>query len=258
MLVKTYGSAVYGIHATIITIEVNIGRGVNFFLVGLPDSAVKESHHRIDAALKNNGYKIPGKGITVNMAPADIKKEGSAYDLPIALGILAASEQMKEKGIGDYVIMGELSLDGSLQPVKGVLPIAVQTLEAGFKGIILPRANANEAAMVEGLEVLGVNTINEVIDFFNGNGTIAPTVVDAQESFYAQLNNTEVDFSDVKGQLNIKRAFEIAAAGGHNIMVLGDNNTTYKHNTQSVCIVELNRLLIILSSTQMNNCHFLE
>jgi magnesium chelatase family protein len=221
MLVKTYGSAVFGVSATTITVEVNVGQGVNFFLVGLPDSAVKESQQRIDAALKNNGYKIPGKSIVVNMAPADIRKEGSAYDLTIAIGILAASEQIKSEGVDRYVIMGELSLDGSLKPIKGVLPIAINARNEGFKGIVLPKHNAREAAVVNDLEVLGVENIKEVIDFFNGDITIEPTQVNTQEEFYARLNRTDFDFSDVKGQENIKRALEIAAAGGHNVLLIG-------------------------------------
>jgi magnesium chelatase family protein len=221
MLVKTYGSAVFGIHATIITVEVNIGTGVNFFLVGLPDSAVKESHQRIQAALKNNGYKIPVKEITINMAPADIRKEGSAYDLTLALGILSASGQVEATDIGEYVIMGELSLDGGLQPIKGVLPIAIKAKEEGFKGIILPKQNAREAAIVDGLDVYGVENICEVIDFFKGESELEKTVVDTREEFYAKLSDFGVDFSDVKGQENIKRAFEIAAAGGHNVILIG-------------------------------------
>ena len=221
MLVKTYGCAVFGIEATIITVEVNITNGVNFFLVGLPDSAVKESQQRIQAALKNNGYKIPVKEITVNMAPADIRKEGSAYDLTLAIGILAATEQIKFDKVGQYLIMGELSLDGSLQPLKGVLPIAIEARKHGLKGIILPKQNAREAAIVDELDVYGVENIKEVIDFFNEVKQLEKTVVNTREEFYNKLMSSELDFKDVKGQQNIKRAFEIAAAGGHNIILIG-------------------------------------
>ncbi len=221
MLVKTYGCAVFGIEATIITIEVNINVGVNFFLVGLPDSAVKESQQRIQAALKNNGYKIPIKEITINMAPADIRKEGSAYDLPIAVGILSASGQISAERVSDYLIMGELSLDGSLQPIKGVLSIAMEAKKHGLKGIIVPKPNSREAGIVDGLEVYGVETIKEVIDFFNGEKQLERTIIDTEQEFYNSLHNSSIDFKDVKGQQNIKRAFEIAAAGGHNVILIG-------------------------------------
>jgi len=221
MLVKTFGSAVQGINATIVTIEVNVSQGIRFFLVGLPDNAVKESHERIASALDYNGYKMPHKQIVVNMAPADIRKEGSAYDLALAIGILAADNKIKSDELENYVIMGELSLDGSLQPIKGVLPIAIKAREDGFKGFILPKQNAREAAVVNKLDVYGVENITEVIDFFNGKSQLEPTIVNTREEFFSQMNLSEIDFADVKGQENVKRALEVAAAGGHNIIMVG-------------------------------------
>ena len=221
MLVKTYGSAVQGINATIITIEVNVSKGINFHLVGLPDSAVKESQQRITSALTVNNYKMPGKKIVINMAPADIRKEGSAYDLPLAVGILAASEQIKDDKLSKFVIMGELSLDGSLQAIKGVLPISIQAREEGFEGFILPKQNAKEAAVVNNLKVYGVDHISEVVKFFNEETELEETIVNTREEFYSEVNKTDIDFSDVKGQENVKRALEVAAAGGHNIIMIG-------------------------------------
>ncbi len=221
MLIKVFGSAVFGVEATTITVEVNINKGIGYHLVGLPDNAIKESSFRIAAALQNNGYKLPGKKITINMAPADLRKEGSAYDLTLAIGILAASNQIKATSIANYLIMGELSLDGSLQPIKGALPIAIQARKEGFTGFILPKQNAAEAAIVDNLAVYGVENIKEVIDFFEGTKELTPTVVDTRETFYKELAHPEFDFADVKGQESIKRCMEIAAAGGHNIILVG-------------------------------------
>jgi magnesium chelatase family protein len=220
MLVRTFASAVNGIDAVTVTIEVNVSRGIRFFLVGLPDVAVKESQQRIESALRALDYHWPGKQVVINMAPADIRKEGSSYDLPLALGILTADEKVIKEEIESYVLMGELSLDGSLQPVKGVLPIALRAREEGFKGVIVPVKNAREAAVVSDLDVFGMENLKDVVDFFNGSGKFSPVKVDLKDIFTSEANKYDVDFSDVRGQENVKRALEVAAAGGHNIIIL--------------------------------------
>lgn len=221
MLVKLFGAAVQGIDATIVTIEVNSSRGIKFFLVGLPDSAVKESHERIISALQVNGYKFPTCQLVINMAPANLRKEGSSYDLPLAIGILAATGTVSSEKLGRYLLIGELGLDGSLQAIRGALPIAIAARSQGFEGLILPKQNAREAAVVNNLSVYGVENITEVIDFFNGAGRLTPTEVNTREEFYRNQANFPFDFAEVKGQENVKRALEVAAAGGHNILLVG-------------------------------------
>lgn len=221
MLVKVYAAALQGVNATIITIEVSCSKGVRFFLVGLPDASIKESHERITSALIETGYKFPRKQILINMAPADIRKEGAAFDLPLAIGILAGAEKIKPDKVGDYMMMGELSLDGTLKSVKGVLPIAIKAREEKFKGFILPKENAKEAAVVNNLDVFGVDNIKEVIQFFNGEIELQPTILNTREEFFANQSNFPWDFSEVKGQENVKRAMEVACAGGHNLILVG-------------------------------------
>ena len=221
MLIKCYGAAPQGIEAVIVTIEVHAVPGFEFTLVGLPDNAVKESHERIIAALTVNGFSKPRHTLTINMAPADIKKEGASYDLPLAIGFLAAEEEVPTKNLGQYIIMGELSLDGTLQPIQGVLPLALAAKKAGFKGIILPAQNAREAAVVDQLEVYGLNNLQEVVRFLNGTQSFTPVYVDTQAEFQNHAFSSDLDFSDVRGQENVRRAMEVAAAGGHNMLMVG-------------------------------------
>jgi magnesium chelatase family protein len=221
MLVKTFGSAVFGINAATITIEADVTKGIKFLLVGLPDNAVKESQQRIESALRIIGFRWPKQKIVVNMAPADLRKEGSCYDLPMAVGILAASEQIKTHKLDKFVMMGELSLDGTLHPVKGALPIAINARKEGFEGFILPKQNAREAAVVDSLKIYGVENLHEVIAFFNDEAGLEQTVVDTKAEFFSRVNQFDLDFSDVKGQENVKRALEIAAAGSHNLIMIG-------------------------------------
>ncbi len=218
MLVKSYGAAVQGIDATTITIEVNVSIGVRFFMVGLPDNAVKESHERMLSAFTYNGYRFPRQQVIVNMSPADIRKEGASYDLPLAMAIMAANKQITDERLSQYLMMGELSLDGSILPIKGALSIALRAKEDGFKGIILPLSNAQEAAVVDGLDVIGVESIVDVVLFLEGKKEIFPTQVCTQAQFMALAEGIDLDFAEVKGQENVKRAMEVAAAGGHNII----------------------------------------
>ena len=222
MLVKTFFSAVYGVEAITITVEVNVSMGQHYHIVGLPDNAVRESLQRTESAIKTNDYFMPRTKLLVNLAPADIRKSGSSFDLPIAIGILGASEQLPDaERLSDYVIMGELSLDGTVQPIKGALPIAIQARKEGFKGLIVPKANAREAGMVNNLLVYGVDHLTEVVRFFEDEDSLQPVIVNTREEFFSDQYNFDIDFNEVKGQENIKRAMEIAAAGGHNAILIG-------------------------------------
>ena len=221
MVAKTFGSAVHGVDARSITVEVNVTQGKDFHMSGLPDTAVKESQHRVESSFKSLKFFMPRNKVVVNLAPADLRKEGSSYDLPIALSILKASGQIEAETLDQYVIMGELSLDGILRPIKGVLPIAIQARKDEFKGFVLPKMNAREAAIVNNLDVIGVETLEEAIDFFEGKKQIEPLRIDTREIFQSRVNIYDADFKDVQGQENIKRALEIAAAGGHNAIMIG-------------------------------------
>ena len=221
MLTKTYGAAVTGVDAIVVTMEVAFDNGFGFCIVGWPDTAVKESYERVRSAIKEFGVEFPRRDIVVNMSPADVKKEGAAYDLPIAVALLAADGKLAADNLDKYMIMGELSLDGTILPIRGILPMAIKARAEGFKGFIVPRANAKEAAVVNNLEVYGMDNIVEVVNFFNGMSSIKPTIVNTREEFFSSVNDYDFDFSEVKGQDNVKRAFEVACAGGHNILLVG-------------------------------------
>ena len=221
MLVKTYCAAVNGLDVTTVTVEVSLSRGVLYHLTGLPDNAVKESHDRIAAAMTNIGYKFPVADITVGLSPADIRKEGSGYDLPLAVSILAANGKVIPDRLSQFMLVGELGLDGRLLPIRGALPIAIQARKEKFAGLIVPRQNIREAAVVNNLQVYGMDNLTDVINFFNGTATFEPTVIDTRREFYEQQSHYDLDFADVRGQQNVKRALEVAAAGGHNLIMIG-------------------------------------